>query len=91
MLCSDSDNDEETKPFVEKCEDDDSKNKEEAIKQYVLIHFICILKVIFFLQLISFFRPCILIFDSLAGTSRSRVVATLRDYLTCEYHVKVII
>ncbi|XP_029172337.1 LOW QUALITY PROTEIN: uncharacterized protein LOC114941496 [Nylanderia fulva] len=29
--------------------------------------------------------PCILIFDSLAGTSRSRVIATLRDYLSCEY------
>lgn len=36
-----------------------------------------------------FFRPCILIFDSLAGASRSRVVATLRDYLTCEYKVKM--
>lgn len=35
------------------------------------------------------FRPCILIFDSLAGASRSRVVATLRDYLTCEYKVKM--
>lgn len=35
-----------------------------------------------------FFRPCILIFDSLAGASRSRVVATLRDYLTCEHKVK---
>lgn len=34
-------------------------------------------------------RPCILIFDSLAGASRSRVVATLRDYLTCEYKVKL--
>ncbi|CAK1553593.1 unnamed protein product [Leptosia nina] len=34
-------------------------------------------------------QPCILIFDSLAGTSRSRVVATLRDYLTCEYQAKV--
>lgn len=34
-------------------------------------------------------RPCILIFDSLAGASRSRVVATLRDYLTCEYKAKV--
>jgi sentrin-specific protease 7 len=30
-----------------------------------------------------------LIFDSLAGASRSRVVATLRDYLTCEYKAKV--
>ncbi|KAF7287034.1 hypothetical protein GWI33_002419 [Rhynchophorus ferrugineus] len=27
-------------------------------------------------------QPCILIFDSLAGPSRCRVVATLRDYLT---------
>lgn len=34
-------------------------------------------------------QPCILIFDSLAGASRSRVVATLRDYLTCEYQAKV--
>ncbi|KAI5633786.1 sentrin-specific protease 7 [Phthorimaea operculella] len=33
--------------------------------------------------------PCILIFDSLAGASRSRVVATLRDYLTCEYLAKL--
>lgn len=33
-------------------------------------------------------QPCILIFDSLSGTSRSRVVATLRDYLTCEYRAK---
>ncbi|XP_028149197.2 uncharacterized protein LOC114342259 isoform X1 [Diabrotica virgifera virgifera] len=30
-------------------------------------------------------QPCILIFDSLSGASRCRVVATLRDYLTCEY------
>lgn len=36
------------------------------------------------------FRPCILIFDSLAGASRSRVIATLRDYLTCEYKAKLI-
>lgn len=34
-------------------------------------------------------QPLILIFDSLAGASRSRVVATLRDYLTCEYKIKV--
>ncbi|XP_033226791.1 uncharacterized protein LOC117179068 isoform X2 [Belonocnema kinseyi] len=32
--------------------------------------------------------PCILIFDSLAGASRSRVVATLRDYLSCEHKAK---
>lgn len=38
---------------------------------------------------VFFSRPCILIFDSLAGASRSRVVATLRDYLTCEYKAKV--
>lgn len=30
-----------------------------------------------------------MIFDSLAGASRSRVVATLRDYLTCEHKVKM--
>uniref|UniRef100_A0A1A9UN13 Uncharacterized protein n=1 Tax=Glossina austeni TaxID=7395 RepID=A0A1A9UN13_GLOAU len=34
-------------------------------------------------------RPLILIFDSLAGASRSRVVATLRDYLSCRYKVKL--
>lgn len=34
------------------------------------------------------FRPCILIFDSLAGASRTKVVATLRDYLKCEYKAK---
>ncbi|XP_066991207.2 uncharacterized protein [Anabrus simplex] len=33
-------------------------------------------------------QPCILIFDSLAGASRTRVVATLRDYLRIEYKVK---
>ena len=36
----------------------------------------------------STFRPCVLIFDSLLGAPRSRVVATLRDYLTCEYNAK---
>lgn len=35
------------------------------------------------------YRPCILIFDSLAGASRARVVATLRDYLSCEYVAKM--
>lgn len=39
-------------------------------------------------KFIFYFRPCILIFDSLGGASRARVVATLRDYLTCEYRVK---
>ncbi|XP_050301894.1 uncharacterized protein LOC126740074 isoform X2 [Anthonomus grandis grandis] len=34
-------------------------------------------------------QPCILIFDSLAGPSRARVVATLRDYLTCEFKTKM--
>ncbi|XP_018399292.1 PREDICTED: uncharacterized protein LOC108777009 isoform X1 [Cyphomyrmex costatus] len=34
-------------------------------------------------------NPCILIFDSLAGASRSRVVATLRDYLSCEHVAKL--
>ncbi|GAB0091221.1 hypothetical protein DMENIID0001_060350 [Sergentomyia squamirostris] len=34
-------------------------------------------------------QPCILIFDSLAVHYRSRVVATLRDYLTCEYKAKI--
>ncbi|XP_067645133.1 uncharacterized protein velo isoform X2 [Eurosta solidaginis] len=34
-------------------------------------------------------QPLILIFDSLAGASRSRVVATLRDYLSCEYRAKL--
>ncbi|XP_011307387.1 uncharacterized protein [Fopius arisanus] len=33
--------------------------------------------------------PCILIFDSLAGPGRARVVATLRDYLSCEYQAKM--
>lgn len=30
-----------------------------------------------------------MIFDSLAGASRARVVATLRDYLSCEYIAKL--
>ena len=30
-----------------------------------------------------------MIFDSLAGASRSRVVATLRDYLSCEHVAKL--
>ncbi|KAL0266315.1 UNVERIFIED_CONTAM: hypothetical protein PYX00_008899 [Menopon gallinae] len=34
-------------------------------------------------------QPCILIFDSLAGASRVRVVATLRDYLKIEYKKKM--
>ncbi|XP_052895861.1 uncharacterized protein LOC128303049 [Anopheles moucheti] len=34
-------------------------------------------------------QPCILIFDSLSVTSKSHVLATLRDYLTCEYQAKM--
>lgn len=30
-----------------------------------------------------------MIFDSLAGASRARVVATLRDYLSCEHVAKL--
>ncbi|XP_017010995.2 sentrin-specific protease 6 [Drosophila takahashii] len=33
-------------------------------------------------------QPVILIFDSLAVTSRHRAIAILRDYLTCEYRAK---
>ena len=33
-------------------------------------------------------QPCILIFDSLNTGSRARVVATLRDYIMCEYKAK---
>ncbi|CAG0908178.1 unnamed protein product, partial [Cyprideis torosa] len=32
--------------------------------------------------------PMIMIFDSLMGASRARIVATLRDYLTVEYKAK---
>lgn len=46
------------------------------------------LKYLLIFKMMKNFRPCILIFDSLGGTSRARVVATLRDYLTCEYKVK---
>merc|ERR1711963_1237330 len=34
-------------------------------------------------------QPCILIFDSLQTGLRSRVVATLREYLQCEYKAKM--
>lgn len=37
---------------------------------------------------LHFHRPSILLFDSLLGAPRTRVVATLRDYLTCEYKAK---
>ncbi|XP_016986784.1 ubiquitin-like-specific protease 1D [Drosophila rhopaloa] len=33
-------------------------------------------------------QPLILVFDSLTGTSRSRILAILRDYLTCEYQAR---
>jgi Ulp1 family protease len=33
-------------------------------------------------------QPCILIFDSLAGATRSRVYTTLREYLKVEYKVR---
>ncbi|KAG0699699.1 Sentrin-specific protease 7 [Chionoecetes opilio] len=33
-------------------------------------------------------QPCILIFDSLTGANRARIVATLRDYLTVEHKVR---
>lgn len=33
-------------------------------------------------------QPCILIFDSLSGANRARIVATLRDYLTVEHKVR---
>ena len=38
---------------------------------------------------ILFSRPCILIFDSLQTELRSHVVATLREYLQCEYKAKM--
>jgi sentrin-specific protease 7 len=34
-------------------------------------------------------QPCILIFNSLSGAARSRVVTTLREYLTNEYRAKM--
>lgn len=52
--------------------------------------FVCRMMIVINLfSLFSIHRPCILIFDSLAGASRNRVVATLRDYLTCEYRTKI--
>ncbi|XP_063614094.1 uncharacterized protein LOC134787271 isoform X2 [Penaeus indicus] len=33
-------------------------------------------------------QPCILIFDSLTGANRSRIVATLRDYLAVEHKIR---
>ncbi|KAJ8897828.1 hypothetical protein PR048_003181 [Dryococelus australis] len=34
-------------------------------------------------------QPCILLFDSLLGENRRRVIATLREYLTVEHKVKL--
>ncbi|KYN16263.1 Sentrin-specific protease 7 [Trachymyrmex cornetzi] len=34
-------------------------------------------------------KPCILIFDSLPGENRTRIIATLRDYLSCEHVAKL--
>ncbi|XP_063235233.1 sentrin-specific protease 6-like [Bacillus rossius redtenbacheri] len=34
-------------------------------------------------------QPCILLFDSLLGENRRRVIATLREYLAVEYKVKM--
>ena len=41
-----------------------------------------------YLHIDFIFRPCILIFDSLTGANRARIVATLRDYLTVEHKVR---
>ena len=38
---------------------------------------------------LNLYRPCILIFDSLHSGSRAKVVATLRDYVSCEYNAKM--
>merc|ERR1712051_175410 len=40
-------------------------------------------------DVIALKQPCILIFDSLQTGLRSRVVATLREYLQCEYKAKM--
>ncbi|XP_076176267.1 uncharacterized protein LOC143151224 isoform X2 [Ptiloglossa arizonensis] len=56
----------------------DDKNRSSKVEQNVAQEKQDIVKV-----------PCILIFDSLAGASRARVVATLRDYLSCEYVAKM--
>lgn len=67
----------------------------QAIKQYVYFTIFQFMSFFndgnkrFSSSLFSILRPCILIFDSLAGASRNRVVATLRDYLTCEYRTKI--
>lgn len=66
----------------------DAKTTLEPIKQYVCLGCPPVCSEYRFL-IIYFCRPCILLFDSLAGANRNRVVATLRDYLTCEYRVKV--
>ncbi|KAK8741250.1 hypothetical protein OTU49_002576, partial [Cherax quadricarinatus] len=39
-------------------------------------------------QPVSIKQPCILIFDSLTGANRARIVATLRDYLMVEHRLR---
>lgn len=41
-----------------------------------------------FSNFFPFSRPCILFFDSLAGSAHNRVATTLREYLMVEYQVK---
>ena len=43
----------------------------------------------YFIIFFFYFRPCILIFDSMQTGSRARVAATLREYLKCEYKHKM--
>ena len=35
-------------------------------------------------------QPCIIVFDSLAGSSKARTIQTLREYLTCEWKRKMV-
>jgi len=35
-------------------------------------------------------QPCILVFDSLAGSSKARTIQTLREYLACEWKRKMV-
>lgn len=56
-----------------------------SIKQLVKSYYIIIKS----LKFIYLNRPCILIFDSLnGGTSRAKIVATLREWLVEEYRAK---
>jgi len=49
---------------------------------------IFIIIIIIFLFLSLLYRPCILIFDSLAKVDGTEIFATIRDYLHEEYKVK---